>query len=206
MNKSVSPSSSSKRWEPLLIGFPCSGKSTLACRLSCLMDLPVVSVDAIAPQLMPHLGMDSGFAESLYTSGRIIEWLEYVRPFEHIALQIILSSHEDCIFDVGAGHVIGNRPASLTEALKEFAWVIHVRTNSSCHDEEATCRRRLLRRLRRINEAIPNPAYIAEETAKYFARRRTTYSDIATLVADTGTVASSSAARKLADHLCQVRE
>jgi shikimate kinase len=204
MNKCLSPLSSNKRWEPILIGFPGSGKSTLACRLSGLMDLPVVSIDAIAPQLMPHLGMDSEFAESLYTSGRVIEWLDYVRPFEHATLQIILSSHEDCIFDVGAGHVIGNRPVSLTDALKEFVWVIHVRTSSSCHDEEAACRKRLLRRLRRINEVAPDPVYIAEETAKYFARQWTTYSNLATLVANTGTVSSSSAARKLAEHFCQV--
>lgn len=206
MNELLSPFSPRKRCEPVLIGLPGSGKSTLAWRLSELMDLPVVSVDAIAPHLMPHLGIDAELAESLYTSGRVAEWLDYVRPFEHTVLEIILSSHGSCIFDIGAGHVIGDRPTSLTDALKAFTWVINVRTSTSVHDEEEMCRKRLLRRLRRVKEEslMKNPTHIAEETAKYFARQWTIYSELATLEADTGTSGSRSVARKLANHLCQV--
>ncbi|MDB5818056.1 MAG: hypothetical protein JWQ11_1696 [Rhizobacter sp.] len=102
------------RCEPMLIGPPCAGKSTLARLLAERSGRRVVCLDELRHALLPILGCDLERAEALACRGDHAQWSRYVRPFEHRMLEWVLSESSDAVFDVGAGYVLPlDEPAAM---------------------------------------------------------------------------------------------
>jgi hypothetical protein len=172
------------RREPLLIGPPCAGKSTLARLLAERSGRRVVCLDALRHTLLPILGCDLERAEALSRAGDHAQWCRYVRPFEHRMLEWVLGERSDVVFDVGAGHVLPlDAPqgrfalaASLADCLAGFAAIVHVTPSREVGAIERHCLDRLIRR----HGAPPAGDDWMFDVAAYYARRTASYASLAT--------------------------
>lgn len=94
------------RNEIILVGPICSGKTTIAKRLSRKLKIPHFNVDKVKNYFFHDLGYDNEAAESAYLKNGIKELYNYNKIFEFETIKKILSTYNNCIFDIGAGFLL----------------------------------------------------------------------------------------------------
>ncbi|MGE0632482.1 MAG: shikimate kinase [Pseudobdellovibrionaceae bacterium] len=116
-----------ERMEPVIIGPPTVGKTTVSKLLAEKMGLPCVSMDDILFSYFKEVGFDEDhwklIAEKL---GRPAAY-RYLKVFGSYGVRRILESHKNCVFDFGGGGVTGEFPdefAAMKSLLGNFKNVV----------------------------------------------------------------------------------
>jgi shikimate kinase len=122
----------------ILIGPMNAGKSVLGRLLAEKLNIPQVSLDNLRWDYYAEIGYDREEAlrikEKEGMSGVV---LRYWKPFEAYAVERLLSDHENCVFDLGAGHTVYEEEdlfARVERALAPYEYVILL-IPSANHDE-----------------------------------------------------------------------
>jgi shikimate kinase len=92
--------------EIILIGPIGSGKTTVAELLSMKTGLPRRSMDELRWNYYDELGYDRDLARQKRTLEGFWGLYHYWKPFEAHAVERLLSSFRECIFDLGGGHTV----------------------------------------------------------------------------------------------------
>lgn len=115
------------RKEPIIIGPPTVGKTTVSKLLAEKMGLPCVSMDEILFSYFKEVGFDEAhwklIAEKL---GRPAAY-RYLKVFGSYGVKRILEDHKDCVFDFGGGGVTGEFPdefAAMKSLLRNFSNIV----------------------------------------------------------------------------------
>lgn len=118
-----------RRLEPILIGPPTVGKTTVSKLLAERLGRPRVAMD----DLLFSYFAEKGFSESHWKEiaeklGRPAAY-RYLKVFGSYGVKRLLESHKDCVFDFGGGGVTGEFPdekAEMKAALAPFRHVIYL--------------------------------------------------------------------------------
>lgn len=94
------------RKEIVLIGPISTGKSTISNLLSSKLGIKRCSLDQIREQYYREIGYDKHQAQRIKNMEGFWGLYRYWKPFEAYAVERILTSHKDCIFDFGGGHSV----------------------------------------------------------------------------------------------------
>lgn len=92
--------------EIVLIGPVGAGKTTVAELLARRYGVPSVRLDRLSRRYYAEIGFDAEKAERLRRAGELLELYRYTKPFEVHAVERVLASHRNCVFDFGAGHAV----------------------------------------------------------------------------------------------------
>lgn len=103
----------------ILIGPIGAGKSTVGSLLADRLDLPQCSMDDYRWTYYTEVGYNEELAKHKRETGGFWEVYQYWKPFEAYAVERLLSEHQNCVVDFGAGH-------SVYEDLPLFLKVQHV--------------------------------------------------------------------------------
>lgn len=113
--------------EIILIGPIGSGKTTIAEVLSVRTGLPRRSMDQLRWKYYDEIGYDIGLARKKRSEEGFWGLYRYWKPFEAYAVERLLSSFSDCIFDLGGGHSVYEDEAlfqQVRELLEPYSHVI----------------------------------------------------------------------------------
>jgi adenylate kinase family enzyme len=87
----------------VLIGPVRAGKSTLGKLLAGKLGLPQVSLDNLRYDYYKEIGFDENHARDIRKNGGFLAMMYYRELFAAHAVERMLSDHEHCVFDFGAG-------------------------------------------------------------------------------------------------------
>lgn len=96
----------------------CSGKTTIAKKLSRITSLAHMNIDEYKNQLLSDDGYSESESDYFYEQDGIKGLYKYNKIFELKVLKCFLSQRSDCIFDMGAGFIDYPDIASQTEVFK----------------------------------------------------------------------------------------
>lgn len=92
--------------EIILIGPMGVGKSTIGKLLSEKLQIPQIEMDEIRTKYYKEIGYDEELAKSKIKSEGFWGLYQYWKPFEAHAVERLLSEHNNCVIDFGAGHSV----------------------------------------------------------------------------------------------------
>jgi shikimate kinase len=92
--------------EIILIGPIGSGKTTVAELLSMRTGLPRRSMDELRWKYYEEIGYDHDLARQKHTEEGFWGLYHYWKPFEAHAVERLLGSFRECVFDFGGGHSV----------------------------------------------------------------------------------------------------
>jgi len=107
-----------KRKEPVIIGPPKVGKSTVSKKLANLLKCKYVSIDQNIDRIRETHFFDKTLENHLYHSKGIDSVLNYWKTFEIKALEVLFANNRDCIFDLGGGHTFFEDPVYKSRFLR----------------------------------------------------------------------------------------
>lgn len=90
----------------ILIGPVGVGKSTVAQLLAMRLSLPRRSMDDVRWDFYAEIGYDQDIAKRLRETEGFWGLYRYWKPFEAHAVERLLSFHDHCVVDFGAGHSV----------------------------------------------------------------------------------------------------
>jgi hypothetical protein len=90
----------------ILIGPMDTGKSTQGKLLAEKLGLPQCSMDELRWPYYKEIGFDEAEQEQIRAREGICGVYRYWKPFEAHAVERLLSEHQNCIIDFGAGHSV----------------------------------------------------------------------------------------------------
>lgn len=90
----------------ILIGPIGAGKSTVGSLLANQLSLPQCSMDEHRWAYYSEIGYSEELAKHKREAGGFWEVYQYWKPFEAYAVERLLSEHQNCVFDFGAGHSV----------------------------------------------------------------------------------------------------
>lgn len=90
----------------ILIGPISAGKSTVGALLADRLGLPQCSMDSLRWDYYKEIGYDEELAKHKRETEGFSSLLQYWKPFEAYAVERLLSEHEQCVIDFGAGHSV----------------------------------------------------------------------------------------------------
>jgi hypothetical protein len=97
----------------ILMGPVRVGKSTVGKLLSERLQLPQVSLDELRWQYYQEIGYDPDLAGKIRETGGFVALVFYWKLFDAYAIERVLTEHQDCVIDFGAG-------ASMYESTEMF--------------------------------------------------------------------------------------
>lgn len=92
--------------EIILIGPQGAGKSTIGALLSERLGLPQRSMDTQRWDYYREIGYDDALAQQKRETEGAWGIIQYWKPFEAYAVERLLSEHQNCVIDFGAGHSV----------------------------------------------------------------------------------------------------
>jgi shikimate kinase len=92
--------------EIILLGPIGSGKTTIAELISMRTGLPRRSMDELRWKYYDEIGYDRDLAHQKHIEEGFWGLYRYWKPFEAYAVERLLNSFSDCIFDLGGGHSV----------------------------------------------------------------------------------------------------
>jgi hypothetical protein len=114
------------RDEIVLIGPFGAGKSTQGRLLAERLELPQCSMDELRWSYYIAAGYDDDLARRTWEAGGFMALYRYWKPYEIDSLERLLAEHDDCIFDLGAGHSVYEHSAFFERAARVLAPFRHV--------------------------------------------------------------------------------
>lgn len=90
----------------ILIGPIGTGKSTIGSLLAARLGLPQCSMDEYRWGYYREIGYDEGLAKHKRQTEGFWGIYQYWKPFEAYAVERLLSEHQNCVIDFGAGHSV----------------------------------------------------------------------------------------------------
>jgi shikimate kinase len=90
----------------VLIGPICAGKSSVAKILAAKLGLPQYTMDDLRWELFADTDYDKNVARQLHEAGDTLGRLEYMKPFEAVAVERIVAEKRGGVIDFGAGHSV----------------------------------------------------------------------------------------------------
>lgn len=90
----------------ILIGPLRAGKTTVGKLLSEKLHLPQVSLDELRWGYYQEIGYDPDLAKQIRETGGFVALVFYLKLFDAYAVERTLADHQDCVFDLGAGHSV----------------------------------------------------------------------------------------------------
>lgn len=97
--------------EIILIGPMGAGKSTVGKLLADQLGLPQCSMDERRWDYYKEIGYDEEVEKEKRKSEGVWGVCQYWKPFEAYAVERLLSEHQHCVIDFGAGHSVYEDPA-----------------------------------------------------------------------------------------------
>jgi shikimate kinase len=111
----------------ILIGPIGAGKSTVGKLLADRLHLPQYSMDALRYEYYKEIGYDKETAKNKRQTEGFWGVYQYWKPFEAYAVERLLSEHQNCVIDFGAGHSVFEDPVlfqRVQQALVNYCNVI----------------------------------------------------------------------------------
>ncbi|KAM3094501.1 shikimate kinase [Phormidesmis sp. 146-12] len=90
----------------ILIGAIGSGKSTIGELLAKRLNVPQHSMDDLRLNYYKEIGYDEELAKKKRATQGLWGVYQYWKPFEAHAVERLLSEHQHCVIDFGAGHSV----------------------------------------------------------------------------------------------------
>ncbi len=100
----------------ILIGPEGTGKSTIGKLLSQKLNLPQVSMDDIRWQYYQEIGWDADTQKQIRDQLGFAGVYRYWKLFELYGIERLLSEHNNCVIDFGAGHSVYENDADFARA------------------------------------------------------------------------------------------
>ena len=151
----------------ILIGPQGAGKSTIGALLSEQLGLPQCSMDEHRWDYYKEIGYDDQIAQHKRETDGAWGIIRYWKPFEAHAVERLLSEHQNCVIDFGAGHSV-YEDALLFErvkvALASYTNVILLLPSSDLDET-----------LHILNERNKNLPDDIRNTNEHFVRHRSNY-------------------------------
>ena len=94
----------------ILIGPIGTGKSTIGRLLATKLNLPQCSMDEKRWDYYKEMGYDEELAQHKRETEGFWGIYQYWKPFEAYAVERLLSEHQNCVIDLGAGHSVYEDP------------------------------------------------------------------------------------------------
>jgi shikimate kinase len=94
----------------ILIGPIGTGKSTIGRLLATQLNLPQCSMDEKRWDYYKEMGYDEELAQHKRETEGFWGIYQYWKPFEAYAVERLLSEHQNCVIDLGAGHSVYEEP------------------------------------------------------------------------------------------------
>jgi shikimate kinase len=126
--------------EIILIGPIGSGKTTVAELLSIKTGLPRRSMDELRWKYYDEIGYDRDLARQKRTEEGFWGLYRYWKPFEAYAVERLLNSCHECIFDLGGGHSVYEDDKLFQKIYDLFATYPHVVLLIPSPDKEESIR------------------------------------------------------------------
>ncbi|MCB8951662.1 MAG: shikimate kinase [Ardenticatenales bacterium] len=111
----------------ILIGPVRTGKSTLSRLLAEKLGVPNISLDELRWRYYAEIGYDEALARHIRQTGGFVALVFYWKLFDAHAVERVLSEHQNCIFNFGAGHTVNENSelfARVQRALTDYDHVI----------------------------------------------------------------------------------
>jgi hypothetical protein len=102
----------------ILIGPLRTGKSTLGSILAKRTGMQSVSLDELRESYYQEIGYDLEFAKHIRSTGGFVSLAFYWMLFNAHAVERVLSDHQDCVIDFGAGHSVFESQEQFVRAQK----------------------------------------------------------------------------------------
>ena len=90
----------------VLIGPICAGKSSVAEILAAKLGMTQYAMDDLRWELFADTDYDKNVARQLHEAGDTLGRLEYMKPFEVLAVERIVAEKRGGVIDFGAGHSV----------------------------------------------------------------------------------------------------
>ena len=90
----------------ILIGPICAGKSSVAEILAAKLGMTQYAMDDLRWELFADTDYDKNVARQLHEAGDTLGRLEYMKPFEVLAVERIVAEKRGGVIDFGAGHSV----------------------------------------------------------------------------------------------------
>ena len=126
--------------EIILIGPIGSGKTTVAELLSIKTGLPRRSMDELRWKYYDEIDYDRDLARQKRTEEGFWGLYRYWKPFEAYAVERLLNSYHECIFDLGGGHSVYEDDKLFQQIYDLFSSYPHVVLLIPSPDKEASIR------------------------------------------------------------------
>jgi len=126
--------------EIILIGPIGSGKTTVAELLSIKTGLPRRSMDELRWKYYDEIDYDRDLARQKRTDEGFWGLYRYWKPFEAYAVERLLNSYHECIFDLGGGHSVYEDDKLFQQLYDLFSSYPHVVLLIPSPDKEASIR------------------------------------------------------------------
>lgn len=154
----------------VLIGPPCTGKSTLAPLVADRLGRPHVSLDEARWAYYREIGYDESFAAHIRATCGFAALAFFWKQFDVYAVERAVADHPRAIIDFGAGHSTFESSEALARARAALAACSHVLLILPFPDE-ATSIRVLRERTRALN--VPGVFEQPFDWVEYFVRHPT---------------------------------
>lgn len=109
-----------RRSEIVLIGPKSAGKSTLGNLISKKLNLQKVSLDAKRWRYYEEIGYDKEKARAIGNEMGFRGVYHYWKKFDLHAVGRLFQEHQNCVFDLGAGHSVYEEKAMFAKAVNLF--------------------------------------------------------------------------------------
>lgn len=156
-----------ERTDIILIGPQGVGKSTVGAHLASQLDLPQCSMDEQRWRYYKEVGYDEDLAQRKREMEGVWGIIRYWKPFEAHAVERLLSEHQNCVLDFGAGHSVYEDPLLFQRVQNALAMYSNVVLLLPSPDlEESICF------LNQRNQDLPDDI---RNTNEHFVRHRSNY-------------------------------
>ena len=101
----------------IIIGPIGVGKSTVAPEVARRTDKKHIDMDELRSEIYSMTDYSNQKAEEAYSSGGVIEWYNYQKPYELFAVKTLLEQNQNSVIEFGGGQSIYSNDEQLTTFL-----------------------------------------------------------------------------------------
>ena len=143
-----------------------AGKSTIGQLLSEKLDLPRYSLDELRWGYYQEIDYDKDKADEIAQAEGIAGIMRYWKPFEAYAVERMLSEHNHCVIDFGAGHSVYEDEilfARVQQALAPYPYVILLLPSPDLDESIEILNNRFVKTAEAEGETIPDEVLLVNE-------------------------------------------